>query len=534
MNDANIYGLGEKLFTSLQKHGKKVAQFLADTDEVNTYSDLLTRSIRTAIKLKAQGIKRGDIVSTCTHNNKDNWIPFLASQFLGAISANFDENLSPLDTVHLLKLIKPRILFVSQNALEFMESCLCKANVNTQLVVFGDSQKYNTFSEYVEPCDEETTFYPVKVENENDIAVIIFSSGTTGLPKGICLHDKCLLNISKANLFKINNSEDKNVVVLFYSTLYWISCVFSLIKCVSNGYCYVICKKFDPANSWRLIEKYKVTAKFLPPYDAIEFLKSRPKNVDVSSLEIFYTGSCPVNKQLMEDLIVALPQTKILNCYGCSETGGVAASFDSTLVAEYKMQLLKPTSCGKICSDLKWKVVDTTSENILGPNEEGEIRVKADTIMKGYYKMDSSSAFDSDGYLRTGDLGYYDEDECFYIIGRIKEIFKYRGWHIVPTIIEDVLTSHPAVREAAVIGVPHEIDGNHPMGIVVLNNGYDNINTDTIVNFVNERVSESQKLRAGVAIVTNIPKTTTGKIKRRALEEIASYKPIIVSNNIKQ
>ncbi|CAH1106453.1 unnamed protein product [Psylliodes chrysocephalus] len=509
-------GLGELLFKCLQKYGKKVLQFLDDTNDVNTFSDILTKSVRTAIKLKQDGISRGDIVSSCTHNHKNSIIPFIATQFLGAISATFDENLPQLDTVHLLKLVQPKILFVSENSLEFMEKCVHKANINTKLVVFGVSKEYTEFSKYVEPCHEEEKFCPVQIENQKDTAVIVFSSGTTGLPKGICLHHTPLKNIT--NLVTTLDEED---VILYYASLYWIGGINVLIKVITSGCSWVICKRYDPAYSWNLIEKYKITFKFLPSYDAKDFLDHKPKNVDTSSLKVFITGACAVSQKLMKSLIEALPQTRIIQNYGITETL-IFTSFNPMSDEEYKIQLLKPTSCGKVVSNFKWKVVDINTEKLLGPNEKGEIRVKSKYMMTGYYKMDYSAAFDIDGYFKTGDLAYYDEDECFYIVGRIKEIFKYRGWHIIPTIIEEVLTSHPAVKEAAVVGVPHEIDVAHPMGIVVLNKGYDHIKTATIVNFVNERVSEIQKLRAGVMIVNNIPKTTTGKINARLLHEIVS------------
>ncbi|CAH1106452.1 unnamed protein product, partial [Psylliodes chrysocephalus] len=509
-------GFGDLLFKCLQKYDKRVLQFLDDTNDVNTFSDILTRSVRTAIKLKQDGISRGDIVSSCTHNHKNSIIPFIATQFLGAISATFDENIPQLDTVHLLKLVQPKILFVSENSLEFMEKCLHKANINTKLVVFGNSKEYTEFSKYVEPCHEEEQFYPVQIENQKDVAAIVFSSGTTGLPKGICFHHTSLKNIT--NLITTLNEDH---VILFYASLYWIGGIIVLIKGITSGCSLVTCKRYDPAYSWNLIEKYKVTFKFLPSYDAKDFLGHKPKNVDTSSLKVFVTGACAVSEKLMKGLIEALPQTRIIQFYGTTEIL-LFTLFNSMSDEEYELQLLKPTSCGKVVSNFKWKIVDINTEKLLGPNEKGEIRVKSEYMMTGYYKMDYSAAFDIDGYFKTGDIAYYDKDECFYIVGRIKEIFKYRGWHIIPAIIEEVLTSHPAVREAAIVGVPHEIDVAHPMGIVVLNKGYDHIKTAAIVNFVNERVSESQKLRAGVMIVNNIPKTATGKIKSRFLEEIVS------------
>ncbi|KAG5893670.1 hypothetical protein JTB14_028824 [Gonioctena quinquepunctata] len=134
--------------------------------------------------------------------------------------------------------------------------------------------------------------------------------------------------------------------------------------------------------------------------------------------------------------------------------------------------------------------------------------------------MDTSSAYDADGYLKTGDLVYYDDDECFYVKDRLKEIFKYRGWHILPAMLEEILLNHPAVKEAAVVGIPHELDGGHPMGFVVLLDGFDDVTAEEIGTFFEKQVSDCQKLRAGLRIVEEIPRTATGKIMRRVIKEM--------------
>lgn len=140
--------------------------------------------------------------------------------------------------------------------------------------------------------------------------------------------------------------------------------------------------------------------------------------------------------------------------------------------------------------------------------------------MNGYYNMDSSSAYDSEGYLKTGDIVYYDDEYCFYVVERSKEMFKCKGNHIIPSVIEEVLLLHPAIKEAVVIGIPHEMDGFHPMGVVVLKNFYQHISAEEIELFVRENVYEAQRLRAGVKIVKELPRTSSGKLQRNVTTEI--------------
>lgn len=139
--------------------------------------------------------------------------------------------------------------------------------------------------------------------------------------------------------------------------------------------------------------------------------------------------------------------------------------------------------------------------------------------MSGYLHMDSSFAFDSEGFYKTGDLGYIDADNCLFIVGRIKEILKYKGYHVSPEYIEKVLLKHGAVKEAVVFGIPHKTDGDLPMGLVVVDE-QSNVTPDDIQQFVNERVIDRLQIRAGIKIVPKIPTSLTGKFKRSAIRDM--------------
>lgn len=159
-------------------------------------------------------------------------------------------------------------------------------------------------------------------------------------------------------------------------------------------------------------------------------------------------------------------------------------------------------------------------EEVDGPYKKGELRIKSALQMNGYYNKNSSETWDSDGWLKTGDVAYYDEDECIYIVDRIKELLKYQSWHVPPALIESVLLSHPDVHFAIVIGIPHVEDGDHPMGVVILNEGSTDISENELVEYVNAKVDDRQKLRAGVKFVKEFPHTPTGKVKRKELKEL--------------
>jgi 4-coumarate--CoA ligase len=138
--------------------------------------------------------------------------------------------------------------------------------------------------------------------------------------------------------------------------------------------------------------------------------------------------------------------------------------------------------------------------------------------MNGFFNADSSEYFDEDGWLKTGDIGYYDEDYCFYVEDRIKDVFMHQTFSIAPLALENELLKHPAVKKAVVIGVPKD-DGDHPMGLVVLKEGFD-VSEEEIEKFVEERVPEWQRLRAGVKFIKSVPITVSHKMKRREIRQM--------------
>lgn len=202
--------------------------------------------------MKKMGVVRNDIIGTWTHNQKYSVVPIFATQFLGAISTHFDPYVSHTEAIHLLKLTEPKFLFVSEEAFEFVSNCIEEADVKTELVVFGSIEGYSQFSEYLQTDDEEQNFRPVEV-NEADTALILFSSGTTGLPKGICLSHRSFTSEINNELFAAP------IIGLTFMTFHMISTHMTLVTTVIYGSAIVLCKNIETKLLWEIIEKYKVS-----------------------------------------------------------------------------------------------------------------------------------------------------------------------------------------------------------------------------------------------------------------------------------
>ena len=169
-------------------------QIDADLDQSETYSSVKTRTTRVAVNLQKKGITSTDVICSCTNNSLDNSIPVIAALYLGAKVVNLDPTLSARNTQHLLNLVTPRIIFVEEESLQFIEKCINEAKLSCEIIVFGESTKYGTFANMTLPCGEEKTFKPSKTDID-DTAIMFFSSGTTGLPKAICHSHRSFLQM---------------------------------------------------------------------------------------------------------------------------------------------------------------------------------------------------------------------------------------------------------------------------------------------------------------------------------------------------
>ncbi|CAG9855969.1 unnamed protein product [Phyllotreta striolata] len=528
----DLKGVGNVFFQRLKSHGSKIAQIQAATGEKDSFESLLQRSVRTAIALQKRGIKKGDIVTGCSDNHLNACVPILASFFIGAIPCSLDPTLSNIEMENLIASVKPKIVFTIKESLESVVRYTKAAGLESEIVVFGDTEQYTPFSEFLQPQPEEDDFAPITVEDSSETCVIYFSSGTSGFPKGICInhyyyyHHSPLIPPAKNNDVDVQRQMYENYIrknfttsFLTYGSMYWNSSGMGLFLSAITGVTRLLSSDFNAKEFWYLVDKYSVSGVFLTPYQITELVKcGKPSDVSCESLVRINTGGSSLSKRITFELQELLPETDIVPCYGQTEVG-ILASFQLHNKTQRELYKKDPDVVGMPMRGVTYKIVDPETEEILGPNCPGELRVKSKTVMNGYYNRDFSNRYDKDGWFRTGDVVQYDEDCYFYVVDRLKEMLKYRGWHIPPAILELELSHHPAVRQSVVVGRKHEEDGDHPMALIVLEDNYKGkISEQEIVEYIDKRVQEKQRLRGGVIFIDNIPLTPSGKVKRKELK----------------
>ncbi|XP_024084527.1 luciferin 4-monooxygenase-like isoform X2 [Cimex lectularius] len=505
--DADL-SLAEVLLSSMRKyHVKSIAEFEVETGRELTYGHMVRESLSAVQGLKSEGVTENSVVSVISFNSQECHVVILACIFIGATVAPIDPSLTAEEMVSLMELVSPTVVFTEGGkTLRKVENALMLISAAPLLVVSsGRRHSYLTFQALLQPTDPE--FRPSISNPEDHVAFVLFTSGTSGLPKGVMLTDVYLLQ----NMPHFSRKIDMQPTALLTSPVFWLSGAMILLGSLIGGLKLVFLR--GPSKEAVLlssIQNYKANIWFSPPTTLNALLNFPGKDAyDLSSLVVLSVGGAILSADSALRIQKELFRNKIsiLQGYGMTEMGVIATGLPG---------LNKPGSCGVLKPGIKCRIEDLETGDSLGPGQEGEICLKSPFMMKGYINNPEATAatFDDNGWFHTGDIGYYDEDGFLFVIDRLKDLFFYKSYQIAPAEIENVLRTHPAVKDVAVFGIPHPIDGDHATAFVVANKA---ISETQLLEFVAERVSEKKQIRGGIRFVEFIPKTSTGKPKRKAL-----------------
>ena len=494
------------LLERAEARGAKPALIDGPTGRTVTYAGWC-RSVRTvAANLARRGFQKGDVFAVYSSNLPEYATVFHAVCLLGGVVTTINPVFTAEELAKQLKDAGARSIVTVPPCLEKAHAAARESGVK-DVFVFGEAGGAMPFAELLEGDADPPA---VAIDPRHDIAVLPYSSGTTGLPKGVMLtHYNLVANIIQTSSALDIRESDTLLGVLPFFHIYGMVVIMNVA--LYAGATVVTMPRFDLEQCLEVLQKYKVTfAPLVPPI--VLALAKNPivEKYDLSHIRSVFCGAAPLREH------VSLAASARLGCaviqgYGLTETSPV------THATRRSDPRIKPEGVGPPVSNTEAKVVNVETGAELAANQEGEICVRGPQVMKGYLnRPDATQAMiDADGWLHTGDIGYADEDGCFFIVDRLKELIKYKGMQIAPAELEALLLSHPAVADAAVIPLPDDEAGQVPKAFIVAKGS---VVPEDIIAYVAARVAPYKKIRF-VELVDQIPKSASGKILRRVLIE---------------
>ncbi|XP_044255602.1 4-coumarate--CoA ligase 1-like [Tribolium madens] len=518
--------IDQYLFSKTHNWPQRIATECAATGRKYTYEEIQRKSINLNRNLRKKlKLEKGDVIAILLPNSPEFIIATSGALKAGLIVTTLNPIYTPDEISRQLKdsSTKAIITFVDFYELAKASANLTQSPINILTIKTQQGQSVPqgalNFDEFIENCD-----YPdVPPADTNDIAFLPYSSGTTGLPKGVQLsHRNILANLCQFNARELSVIEDttrdhQDVIPAVLPKFHIYGLTATTLHLFYKGCKTVAISKFTPEGYLQTLRKHKPDVLFVAP-PLVLFLASHPSvtSSDLQSIRSVISGAAPLGALDEERFITkAQKEINILQGYGLTETSPMVAM---TRAAFKKL----PNSSGTIgrpVSQTSVKIIDPNDphETPLGANITGELVVKGPQVMKGYHNRpeETRNAFTKDGWFRTGDMMYYNDHKLLFVSDRLKELIKVKGFQVPPAELEEIIRDFPDVTDAAVIGVPHPKDGEVPRAYIVGKN----IDVNKLEEFVAQKVAPYKRLRGGIQIVESIPKNNTGKILRRALKE---------------
>ncbi|HKQ77056.1 MAG TPA: long-chain-fatty-acid--CoA ligase [Blastocatellia bacterium] len=432
-----------------------------------------------------------------------------------------DESLQPLATSFKSRLqgIEQYIAINASGAFSDYETMIARHTGDSA----GASAAFSTdFPTDLAPTSSNSLSTAVSSDEghpEEDLVGLFYTSGTTGLPKGVMLNHRNLWMNAMHTLTA--RAPEPNAVFLHAGPMFHLATFPAVINLTLNGGAHAILPKFDIKNLMEIIERDRVTSTVLVP-TMINFLLNHPDigKHDLSSLRRITYGASPMPVELLKRAVKAFPGVEFFQGYGQSESSPLLTSLmpEDHITEGPEPLMRRLASCGRPVIGVEVEVVDE-NERAVKPGEVGEIVARGPNVMMGYWKRpEETSQTLRGGWLRTGDMATIDEEGYIYLVDRRKDMIISGGENIYSTEVENVVYQHPAVREAAVIGVPDEKWGEAVKAIVTLKVGLSLIESE-LIEFCASRMADYKVPKSVEIRIGELPKSATGKILKKELRE---------------
>ena len=487
-----------------------------------SFEQLAERVNRLANGLSNMGVGTGDRVATMQVNTNQCIEAYFAAAQLDAIYVPINFRAKTDELAQMLEIAQPSLLLLGERYLPLVpEGPMSSKGI---IILDGETSGNNkNYEELLAVSPPDQMHFPEA--GDEDTTVIMFTAGTTGVPKGVMLtHDSfssyLLATVEPAD----PDVEESNLITVPF---YHIAGLQAALAAVYGGRTLVVMGQFEPVEWLRLVQDNRANRAMLVP-TMLKHLMEHPdfSHYDLSSLSVITYGAAPMPLEVIREAITKFPSSRFINAFGQTETASTITMLppdDHVLEGsseEIDAKLKRLTSIGKPLDDVEVTIVDEEGQPV-AEGETGEIVARGSRMMAGYWQEESATRDTiRGGWIYTGDLGYQDQDGYIFLSGRAKDFIKRGGEMISPEEVEQVLRSHPEIDDAAVIGVPDVEWGEEVRALVVSRS--DQVDEELIIEFCRDKMAGFKRPRS-VIFVGELPRNVMGKVLKRDLREEFSH-----------
>lgn len=496
--------LTERVFEGLTKRAASVVLTDGPSGATFTGQALMDLIRRLAGGLQAEGVGPGTVVGILAPNMPEYAVVFHAVALAGATITTLNPSYTAPEAAHQLKDSGATLLVTIPALLPIAKAAITGTAVR-EVVTIGAAEGQRSLDALYGP----PLMAQVPVDLDRHVLALPFSSGTTGLPKGVMLsHRNMVVNIDQSQANLDLQAGETTVAFLPFFHIYGLQVLLNLY--LSKGAALVTMPRFDLETMLGLVQTHRVTRLFIAPPVAVALAKHpMVDSFDLSSVKCILSAAAPLGADVARALGARL---------GCSVVQGYGMTELSPVTHLVPAHSPRHGSVGCCVPNTLTRIVDPESGEDCGPGQAGEVWIKGPQVMIGYHnRPEATASMIQDDWLRTGDLGSVDADGYLFIHDRLKELIKVKGFQVAPAELEAELLRLPGVADAAVIGLPDDEAGERPFAFVVRQPGSD-ISDQAILEALRPRLA-SYKLPSAVSFIETVPKSPSGKILRRVLRD---------------
>ena len=487
-------------------HPDRAALIDGPTGRTITYAQLADGIARVAGGLAARGFGKGDVLAILSPNLPEYALAFHGVAVTGGTVTTINPTYTADEVTHQLNDSGASLIVTVPMFLETAQAAADACGHIDEIFVFGEAEGASPFASLMGAPYEGHA----EVDLDEDVVVMPYSSGTTGLSKGVMLtHRNLVGNLAQAEPVLDITADDVGIAVLPFFHIYGMQVLMN--GAIANGGTLVTLPRFDLEQFLTVCERYSVTRYYLVPPVVLALAKHpMVDKFDLSAARQVFSGAAPLGAEVAAEAGARI---------GCEVVQGYGLTETSPITHATPPGGFKPGSIGVLIPNTECRIVDPETGADLGLDEDGELWIRGPQVMKGYLNNPTATAntVDEDGYLHTGDIGHVDSDGHYYIVDRLKELIKYKGFQVPPAELEGLLLTHPAIADVAVIPVPDDEAGELPKAYVQLKPDQQ-VTADEIMAFVADKVATYKQVRL-VEFAEVIPKSASGKILRRVLRD---------------